>query len=423
MSTVELDIRSYCVAKAKGAKAAARKLATFTGEERNRALRTLATLLRSEAEAIIAANGMDIAAAPGFGLNTSQIDRLRLTNQRIQEMAVAVEEIAAMPDPIGRVIKGEIRPSGLELRKVTVPLGVIFFIYESRPNVTTDAAALCLKSGNGVILRGGKEARHSNQIVGQIIEKALTAHQLPTDAVTVVDIPHREAVGEFLKLDQFIDVAIPRGGEGLIRRVAEEATMPVIKHFQGICHVYVHAEADVEKAVTITENSKCQRPSTCNAAETLLIDADGAEKNLPAIAKRLLERKVELRGCPKTCELVPQAKPASPDDYHTEYGELVMSVRVVNGLEEAIEHIAEHSSGHTETIVTEDFSAAQRFLREVDSSAVMVNASTRLNDGGQFGLGAEIGISTDKFHARGPCGLEELTSYKWVVLGNGHLRT
>ena len=423
MSTVEVDVRSYCVEKAKAAKAAARKLATFSGEDRNRALRTLATMLREEVDAIVAANGEDVAAAPGYGLIKSQIDRLRLTPERVEEMAVAVEEIAALPDPVGRVISGSVRPNGMELRKVTVPLGVIFFIYESRPNVTTDAAALCLKSGNGVILRGGKEARHSNLIVGQIVQRALAAHHLPTDAVTVVDIPQREAVGEFLKLDQYIDVAIPRGGEGLIRRVAEEATMPVIKHFQGICHVYVHADADLEKAIAITENSKCQRPSTCNSAETLLIDADRVETHLPAIAKRLLERKVELRGCPKTCELVPQAKPASPEDYDTEYGDNIMSVRVVSGIEDAIDHIVAHGSGHTETIVTENFSVAQRFLREVDSAAVMVNASTRLNDGGQFGLGAEIGISTDKFHARGPCGLEELTSYKWIVLGNGHLRT
>jgi glutamate-5-semialdehyde dehydrogenase len=300
---------------------------------------------------------------------------------------------------------------------------VIFFIYESRPNVTTDAAALAIKSGNAIILRGGKEARHSNLAVGELVRRSLIECGLPTDAAQVVDIPHREAVTAFLKLPQWIDVAIPRGGEGLIRRVAEEAEMPVIKHFQGICHVYVHRDANVTKAADIVENAKCQRPGTCNAAEVLLIDADVAAEMLPTIAQRLIDKGVELRGCERTVELVPQARPVGASDYDTEFLDLVMAVRVVSGIDEAIEHIARHGSGHTDAIVTEDLSASQRFLAEVDSSAVMVNASTRFNDGGQFGLGAEIGISTDKFHARGPCGLDEIMTYKWVVVGSGHVRS
>lgn len=422
MSTVDLEVSRYCLERAQAARQAARQLAFVPGDLRNAALRQLAGLLRSEIEAIVEANLNDVEAAPEFGLSKAQIDRLRLTPARVEEMAAAVMEIVALPDPVGRVLSGGIRPNGLEVRKVSVPLGVVFFIYESRPNVTTDAAALCLKSGNGVILRGGKEARHSNLLIGALVRRALAQTGLPLDAVTVVEIPQREAVGEFLKLSNYIDVAIPRGGEGLIRRVAEDATMPVMKHFQGICHVYVHEEADLTKAIDIVENSKCQRPGTCNAAETLLIDAAKASTYLVPIAERLLSRSVELRGCPRTCELVRQARPATPEDFDTEHLDYVMNVRVVQGIDEAIEHIVRHGSAHTDAIITESQSAARRFLAEVDSAAVMVNASTRFNDGGQLGLGAEIGISTDKFHARGPCGLEELTSYKWVVVGDGHLR-
>jgi glutamate-5-semialdehyde dehydrogenase len=422
MSIAQTNIADYCRAKAHGAKEASRKLATLPGQTRNRVLTYLAKLLREEKSLIQQANELDLAAAPGFGLSSAAIDRLRLDDKRIEEMASAVEEIVGLVDPVQRILTGYRRPNGLEVRKVSVPLGVVFFIYESRPNVTTDAAALCIKSGNAVILRGGKEARHSNLAIGSLVRRALSEYGLPADAVVVVDIADREAVGEFLRLAEFIDVAIPRGGESLIRRVASEAKMPVIKHFEGICHVYIHREADLPKAIAITENSKCQRPGTCNAAETLLIDADVAAEYLPAIAGRLVERKVQLRGCAKTCELVPQAQPADEQDYHREYLDNIINVKVVADIAEAIAHIARYGSAHTDAIITEGLAAAERFTLEVDSSAVMVNASTRFNDGGQLGLGAEIGISTDRFHARGPCGLEELMTYKWVVVGNGHLR-
>jgi glutamate-5-semialdehyde dehydrogenase len=422
MSIAETNIAEYCRSKGKSAKEAARKLATLPGETRNGVLRYLAKLLREEKSLIKEANDLDIAAAPSFGLTSAATDRLRLDDKRIEEMAVAVEEIVGLVDPVNRILTGYRRPNGLEVRKVSVPLGVVFFIYESRPNVTTDAAALCIKSGNAVILRGGKEARNSNLAIGGLVRRALSEYGLPGDAVVVVDITDREAVGEFLSLPEYIDVAIPRGGESLIRRVASEAKMPVIKHFEGICHVYVHREADLAKAISITENAKCQRPGTCNAAETLLIDADIAAEQLPAIAAKLIEKKVELRGCPKTCELVPQAIPARDADYHHEYLDYVMNVKVVADIDEAIAHIAKYGSAHTDAIVTESLGAAEKFTLEVDSSAVMVNASTRFNDGGQLGLGAEIGISTDRFHARGPCGLDELMTYKWVVVGNGHLR-
>ncbi|MBY0589608.1 glutamate-5-semialdehyde dehydrogenase [bacterium] len=417
-----IDIADYCRAKAQSAKQASRALATLPGETRNGVLRHLAKLLREEKESIQQANQLDLDAAPGFGLSSAAIDRLRLDDKRIEEMAVAVEEIVGLVDPVRRVLAGYRRPNGLDVKKVSVPLGVVFFIYESRPNVTTDAAALCIKSGNAVILRGGKEARNSNLAIGAIVGRALSEYHLPSDAVVVVEIPDREAVGEFLSLPQWIDVAIPRGGESLIRRVASEAKMPVIKHFEGICHVYVHRDADLEKAIAITENAKCQRPGTCNAAETLLIDADIAEKFLPAIAQRLIERQVELRGCPRTQQLVPQAIAARDADYHHEYLDNIMNVRVVSDIDQAITHVTLYGSAHTDAIITESLAAAEQFTSQVDSSAVMVNASTRFNDGGQLGLGAEIGISTDRFHARGPCGLDELMTYKWIVVGDGHLR-
>lgn len=422
MSTTETNIADYCKRMAQSARDASRTLAQSSGSARNRALRAMAELLRSRLSEILAANAQDIDRAPSFGLTSAQIDRLKLNESRVREIASAVEQIALLPDPIGKTLHGETRPNGLNVRKVSVPLGVIFFIYESRPNVTIDAAALAVKSGNAVILRGGKEAHHSNQLLADIARQSLHESGLPRDAVVMVDIPDREAVGEFLSLDTLIDVAIPRGGEGLIRRVAQEATMPVIKHFQGINHVYVHRSADVEKAVAVTEDSKCQRPGTCNAAETLLIDADIAEDLLPRVAQRLIERGVELRGCPRTRTLIPSARPASDEDFRTEHLDLIMNVRVVADLAGAVDHIRKNGSGHTDVIVTEDLSAAESFLAQVDSAAVMVNASSRFHDGGEFGLGAEIGISTDKFHARGPCGLDEICSYKWLVVGNGQTR-
>lgn len=422
MSAADVDVGGYAEERARAAKAASRALASLSGDVRNGALRTLAGLLRRRANEILDANAGDVAAAPGYGLTDAQVDRLRLTPQRIEDMAAAVEEVVALPDPLGRVLDGWVRPNGLEIRKISVPLGVVFFIYESRPNVTTDAAAICLKSGNAVILRGGKEAQRSNRAIGEAIRSALVEHDVPADAAVVVDSPDRRIVGEFLKQSAYIDLAIPRGGVGLIRRVAQEAAMPVLKHYLGICHVYVHEKADLAKAASIVENAKCQRPSVCNAAECLLIDAVRANDFLPQIARRMIERGVELRGCNITCKLVPEAVPAGAEDYDTEFGSLILAVRVVSGIDEAIAHIARHGSGHTDAVVTEDLAAARRFVEEVDSSAVMVNASTRFNDGGQFGLGAEIGISTDKFHARGPCGLAEMTSYKYVVVGDGHVR-
>lgn len=412
----------YAEGLARRAKTASRSLSVVPGRTRNAALQAIARLLREEGDSILAANEKDIAAAPEFGLSSAQIDRLRLSEKRLAEMASAVEEIAAMADPLGKVLDSSVRPNGLEIRKITVPLGVILFIYESRPNVTTDAAALCIKSGNAVILRGGKEARHSNLAVGAIVKRGLEEAGICTDCVSVVEHADREIVGALLQLDRYIDVAIPRGGESLIRRVATEATMPVLKHYQGICHVYVDRAADAEWAMQIIENAKCSRPGVCNAAETLLIHREVADTLLPRLASRLMERGVELRGCEKTCSLVSQAKPATEADYATEWLDLILSVRVVDSLEQAIEHIDRFASGHTETIVTGDLHAARTFTARVDSSAVMVNASTRFNDGGQFGLGAEIGISTDKFHARGPCGVAELTSYKYIVYGDGQIR-
>jgi glutamate-5-semialdehyde dehydrogenase len=336
---------------------------------------------------------------------------------------LGLQEIAALPDPVGETMESTVRPNGLEIAKVRVPLGVVFFIYEARPNVTADAAAICLKSGNAVILRGGKEARHSSEAIVKVLRRAASDLGLPNDAIQLVATPDRAAVGHFLRLHRFIDVAIPRGGAGLIRRVAAEATMPVIKHFDGNCHVFVDEAADLDMAVEITVNAKCQRMGVCNACESLLVHATVAERFLPLIADAMKRCGVEIRGDEKTRELIDDAETATDEDYRTEYLGPVISVKVVASLGEAIDHINEYGSRHTDAIVTENLVAARRFAANVDSSAVMVNASTRFNDGGQFGLGAEIGISTDKFHARGPCGLRELTSYKYVVYGNGHVRT
>lgn len=423
MTTMTTNIQEYCAHLALGARQASRALLAVSGAARDRALRRAAAMLRDEADEILAANEQDLSQAPSFGLSKAQIDRLTLSEKRIEEMSRAVEEIAAFPDPLGQVLQSSIRPNGLEVQKVRVPLGVVLFIYESRPNVTSDAAALCLKSGNAVILRGGKEARYSNQAIAHLMRQALQEEAIPPDAFSLVETPDRAAVGELLKLNQFIDVAIPRGGEELIRRVASEATMPVIKHYKGVCHIYVDESADAEMAAAITENSKCQRPGVCNAAETLLVHREAAARVLPAIAARLLKHRTEIRGCNETCQIVKEAKQAVPEDYGSEFLDLILAVRVVGSLDEAIEHIAEHGSGHTETIITSDYAAARKFTSLVDSSGVLVNASTRFNDGGQFGLGAEIGISTDKFHARGPCGALELTSYKYVAFGNGQVRT
>jgi glutamate-5-semialdehyde dehydrogenase len=359
----------------------------------------------------VAANERDIAAAPGYGLSDAAIDRLRLDPKRIAAIATGLREIAMLRDPVGEMIEGFTRPGGLRIQKTRVPLGVVFFIYESRPNVTADAAAICVKSGNAVILRGGKEAWHSSRAIVDILVGCGDSLGVPSGAVQLVETTDRAAVGHLLGLNQLIDVTIPRGGEGLIRRVAAEATMPVIKHFDGNCHVYVDAAADVEMAARIVENAKCQRMGVCIASQAL-----------PAIAERLRRHGVEMRADDRAARLLPDALPATEADWSTEYLGPVISIAIVDSLEQATEHINRYGSHHTDAIVTQNLRSANAFTSLVDSSAVMVNASTRFNDGGVFGLGAEIGISTDKFHARGPCGLRELTTYKYIVHGDGHVR-
>jgi glutamate-5-semialdehyde dehydrogenase len=414
--------KAYAEDLASRARSAARLLAAINSERKNGWLLHAANALEKRMSEVLNANANDVDAATQACLASANIDRLRLTRDRVRAAATGLRVIAALPDPVGRVLDSSVRPNGLQIQKISVPLGVIFFIYESRPNVTIDAAGLCVKSGNAIILRGGKEALQSNSILHAILQDSLKACELPTDAVQLVNTPQRDVVGHLLTLDRYIDLAIPRGGESLIRRVAEEATMPVLKHFMGNCHVYVDRAADVAMAERIILNAKCQRPGVCNAAESLLVHADIATAFLPKAAAALLAMGVELRGCPATRALVPQAKPATDGDYAAEFLDLILSVKVVQNLDEAMEHIARFGSQHTETIVTNDSEAARRFTSEVDASAVMINASTRFNDGYEFGLGAEIGISTDKFHARGPCGLQELCSYKYVVHGNGQIR-
>jgi glutamate-5-semialdehyde dehydrogenase len=420
---IAADLVASCEDLALRAKNAARVLATISSAAKNQwLLRTIDRLHAASVE-ILEANARDVVAAEAEGLTAALIDRLRLTPQRLEGIAASLREVAALPDPVGQVLEGGVRPNGLQILKVSVPLGVILFIYESRPNVTVDAAALCIKSGNSVILRGGKEALHSNQAICRVVRDSLEPCGLPVDAIQIVTTPDRAAVGHLLRLDTLIDLVIPRGGESLIRRVAEEARMPVLKHYQGNCHVYVDRAADIDKALRILLNAKCQRPGVCNAAESLLVHKDVAAAFLPTAAAALRQQGVELRGCSETRRLVPDARPASDADFATEYLDLILSIKVIEGLEEAIAHINRYGSGHTDAIITNDLDAARRFTAAVDSAAVMVNASTRFHDGLEFGLGAEIGISTDKLHARGPCGLRELCSYKYVVFGDGHTRS
>jgi len=416
------DLHAYCLELAQRAKRAAAELARATGAQKQQWLRQGAQLLGQRSAALAEANHLDLAAAPGYGLSDAQVDRLRLTPPRIQAMAAAMEEVAALPEPVGEIISSSIRPNGLEVQKVRVPLGVIFFIYESRTNVTSDAASICVKSGNAVILRGGKEAAHSNRAIVAILAEAAAAAGLPADAVQLVATPDRAAVGELLRMPEYINVAIPRGGESLIRRVSQEARMPVIKHYAGNCHVYLDRSADPQMAERLVTNAKCQRMGVCNAAESLVVHAAAAPALLPRVGRALLERGIEIRGDERCRQWLPEAKPAAEADYAAEYLGPIISVKVVDSLDEAIEHINRYGSQHTDAIVTGDLAAARQFAARVDSSAVMINASTRLNDGGEFGLGAEIGISTDKFHARGPCGIHELTSYKYVVYGTGQVR-
>ena len=422
MVTVEQDLKSYCHDVALRAKQASAQLATVTGEQKNAWLRQSAQLLRERNGEIFSANELDIQAAPEYGLTDAQVDRLRLDNDRIEGIASALEEIAMLPDPIGQVIDSSVRPNGLLVNKVRVPLGVVFFIYESRPNVTADASAICVKSGNAVILRGGKEAIHSSRAIVELLVEAAKANGIPEDAIQMVATTDREAVGHFLALPDYISVAIPRGGEGLIRRVASEAQMPVIKHFDGNCHVYIDEFANPEMAEAIVVNSKCQRLGVCNTAESLVVHSAFANKHLSQIAESLHGQGVEIRGDQATCQLLPTAIAASDEDFGAEYLAPIISVKIVDSINDAIEHINRYSSGHTEAIVTDNLASSNEFTARIDSSAVMVNTSTRFNDGGEFGLGAEIGISTDRFHARGPCGLNELTSYKYIVHGSGQIR-
>jgi len=416
------NLLQYCEQVARAARQASVEMVRTSAADRNRWLVDSAEQLRQRLDEILAANQQDLEAAAGYGLTDAQIDRLVLNEERVAGIAQALEEIAALADPVGELIESRDRPNGLKINKVRVPLGVVFFVYESRPNVTADAAAICIKSGNAVILRGGKEAASSSRAIVKVLTDTARQVGLPENTVQLVEPLDREAVGHFLQFDQYIDLAIPRGGEGLIRRVSAEAKMPVIKHFTGNCHVYVDQSADLAMAESIVINSKCQRQGVCNACESMLIHEDVAEKFLPAVVAALQSHGIEIRGDEASRQLSADILAASEEDYDQEYLGPIISVCLVSSVAEAIEHINQHGSHHTDAIVTSDEAAIEAFTNEVDSSAVMVNASTRFNDGGEFGLGAEIGISTDKFHARGPCGLNELTSYKYVALGDGQIR-
>ncbi len=416
--SVEQLVEEMC----KNARAAARRLATASTAVKNRALTRMAEEIEARQEAIAQANARDLEAAREAGLSAAMIDRLTLSPAVLASMAQGLREVAALPDPVGEVTGMWRRPNGLVVGRMRIPLGVIGFIYESRPNVTTDAAGLCLKSGNAVVLKGGKEAIHSNLALAEIIRDVLEETGLPTAAVQVVPTTDRAATAALLKLDELVDVIIPRGGEGLIRFVAQNSTIPVLKHYKGVCHVYVDRYADLDMAEAICINAKCQRPGVCNAMETLLVHQAVAETFIPRITAALRERGVEIRGCQNTCHLDPQALPASEQDWPAEFLDLILAVKVVESMDQALDHIAAYGSQHTEAIVTRDYDRAQRFLAAVDSSVVLVNASTRFNDGGQLGLGAEIGINTSKLHAFGPMGLAELTTTKFIVYGSGQLR-
>lgn len=404
------------------AKQASGKLASLSTAVKNQALLAMAEALETKTEELLEANEKDLEAFGTASEKKAMADRLRLTDKRIAEMADGIREVAKLPDPLGAMPAMWTRPNGMQVGRVRVPIGVIGIIYESRPNVTADSAALCLKSGNACVLRGGSEAIHSNSAIAAVLSEAAEKAGVPAGAISLVTRPERELVPVLLKQDRYIDLIIPRGGESLMKLVAEHATIPIVKHDTGVCHIYVDAAADPAMAEKICVNAKVQRPSTCNAMETLLIHQSIARTLLPKLAAGLVAAMVEIRGCPKTCQLVPEAKPASDQDYGKEFLDLILAVKVVKNIDEAIEHIAQYGSRHTEAIITSDYGRAMRFLKEVDASAVLVNASTRLNDGYQFGLGAEIGISTSRIHARGPMGLEELTCFKFIVMGSGQIR-
>ena len=415
-------VAAYMHERGEKARAAARVMARAETGTKNAALFALSQILIDEASEIQAANAADLRDGRSAKLDEAMLDRLELNADRIRAMAEGVRQIANLPDPIGELGDLKQRPSGIQVGRMRVPLGVVGIIYESRPNVTADAAALCLKSGNAAILRGGSEALRSNLAIARCIERALTDAGLPRDGVQVLDITDRRTVTELVSMPQYVDVVIPRGGKGLVAAVSEAARVPVIKHLDGVCHVYIDGEADVDKAMAIAVNAKTQRYGTCNTMETLLVDQAIAERVLPELGRIYLEAGVEIRGCAATRKLIGEAVPATEEDWRAEYLAPILAIRVLDGLDAAIEHIATYGSQHTDAIVSENYSRIRRFLREVDSSSVMVNASTRFADGYEYGLGAEIGISTDKFHARGPVGLEGLTTLKWIVLGDGHVR-
>ncbi|HMS83199.1 MAG TPA: glutamate-5-semialdehyde dehydrogenase [Nitrospira sp.] len=417
-----LSTMDYVVGLVTKAKQAARGLAALPTSTKNQALFAMADAVEAKSDELMAANARDIEAFGTAPDKKALADRLRLTEKRIREMAAGIREVAQLPDPVGMMSAMWTRPNGMQVGRVRVPIGVIGIIYESRPNVTADSAALCLKSSNVCVLRGGSEAIHSNTAVAAVLSDASQKAGVPAGAITFVDRADREVVQVLLKQDQCIDLIIPRGGESLMKLIAEHSTIPVVKHDAGVCHIFVDAAADLAMAEAICLNAKVQRPSTCNAMETLLVHQSIARTFLPALATNLREAHVEIRGCAKTCQLISVAKPASEADYGKEFLDLVLAVKVVKNMDEAMEHIAQYGSRHTEAIVTSDYGRSMRFLKEVDASAVLVNASTRLNDGYQFGLGAEIGISTSRIHARGPMGLEELTCSKFIVLGSGQLR-
>ena len=418
----KVSLEQSIIKIAKAARKAARKMAVCSTLKKNQVLETIAEQLISQKSKIQALNEKDLVYGREKGLSNAMIDRLTLSDNVINSMVQGLKEVAQLPDPVGTTQNAYVRPNGLQVARVRIPLGVIGIIYESRPNVTIDAAGLCLKAGNTIILRGGSEAYHSNMILTEVIHQALEKCGLPGEAVQYIPTRDREAVKMMLAQEENIDLIIPRGGEGLIRFVVQNSTIPVLKHYKGVCHVYVDEGADLSMSENICFNSKVQRPGVCNAMETMLVHKSIAKTFLPAMARHFFDYNVELRGCPKTCEIVPKAMPASNEDWGTEFLDLILAVKIVENIDEAIAHIDQYSSNHTEAIVTSDYTRARKFLNEVDSSAVLVNASTRFNDGGQLGLGAEIGISTSKLHAFGPMGAEELTGTKFIVMGDGQIR-
>lgn len=418
-----MNMKEQVILIAQKAKSASRELSIISSTDKNQFLQYAAEILIKEQKKIIQVNREDVKSAKGANLSTAMIDRLTLNEKRIKSMADGLMEIASLPDPVGEIVRMWRRPNGLQVGKMRVPIGVIGFIYESRPNVTIDAAGLCLKSGNAIILRGGSEVFKTNMVLAGILQTALKKNSIPVEAVQYIPMTDRLAVSELLKLDSYIDVIIPRGGESLIRTIVQQSTIPVIKHYKGVCSVYIDIDADPHMAESITLNAKIQRPGVCNAIENLIIHEKVAKSILIPLLNKLVAAGVEIRGDKKVCDLFPKAKIAAEEDWSTEYLDLILSVKIVKNLQEAMNFIATYGSAHSDSIITQNYQTANKFIREVDSSAVFVNASTRFNDGFEFGLGAEIGISTNKLHARGPMGLEELTTLKFIVFGDGQIRT